>query len=167
MKIKTKNLTLITNPNSAKERADAVLYCGVEASIKVAGAVNRDKTFVIDKEGEYELSGVSVINNGSIATISADGVIVGFFGGLKEKMVEATAEKYKDNDVILAPLAFAPGLIGQIEPYVAVLIGYESKEDVEKFLSENKFEVVKRDLDKIKLDQDSLPENTEVYVLNA
>jgi hypothetical protein len=46
-------------------------------------------------------------------------------------------------------------------------MGYENLAEVDQFLGAHKFEIVKRDLDKLKLEADSLPENTEVVVLNG
>lgn len=166
VKLKTKNLTLLANPVSSKEKADVVIYSLKLPRVEIAGPVAREKTFVVDKDGEYELSGVGVISAGSVITFTIDGVIIGYLGDETE-LSDNQIEKLSEVDVLLVPLKLAGDLISKIEPYIAVLIGYESKEELETFLAENKFETVKRDLDKLKLDQDSLPENTEVVVLNA
>ena len=59
-KFKTKTLTLVVDPVNPEERADVVVYTGTP-TVMVVGAVNRDRVFVIDKEGEYELGGVGII----------------------------------------------------------------------------------------------------------
>ncbi len=171
-KFKTKTLTLLVDPISAKEKADVVVYTGTRLN-EVAGAVNRDKVFVIDKEGEYELGGVGIIvdqisveGGGRLVRISVDGVTVADVTGLGPEVEEKTLEKLRECDVLLVALSESK-LIEEVEPYIAVLCGYENIDAVEQFLVSHKFEVVRRDLDRLKLEGDSLPENTEVVVLNG
>lgn len=175
VRFKNKALTLLIDPISAKERADVVIYSSGLERVEIAGPVSRDKTFIIDKDGEYELSGVMMIANTiesvgnkiMVSMITMDGVHVGYLGKLAEKLPENQVEKFGEADVLIVPLAVAPGVIAQTEPLMAVLVGYDDKVEVDKFLTDNKFEIVKRDLDKLKLDQDSLPESTEIVVLNV
>ncbi len=176
LKIKTKNLTLEIDPISNRDRADAVIYSNSVPVISVAGSVAREKVFVIDKEGEYELAGVGMIVgadevNGKkvlIPIVTVDGVSLAYLGGITGKLSDGQVEKLSElADVLVVPLANAVNLIEQIQPYIALLVGYESTEELEKFLAANKFETVRRDLDKIKIDSENLPENTEVVVLNA
>lgn len=185
-KFKTKNLTLVVDPVSVKERADVVVYSGIsDAVFDIAGAVNREKTFVVDKEGEYELGGVGIIlervdslagggkedlpagRQGMIIRIFGDGVEVIHTGAVIGTLPEKLMEKVREADVLLVTLAKARELIAAAEPYIAILMGYESKQEAERFLAANKYEVVKMDLDKLKLEAESLPESTQVVVLNA
>ncbi|MBI1871976.1 hypothetical protein HYS10_01010 [Candidatus Collierbacteria bacterium] len=165
IKIKTKNLVLLTDPKSAKEKADVVVYTSPN-EIVVSGPVNRESTFYIKDEGEYELSGVGIIVS-AVPVVTADGVSIAFLSGLSNGLTDAQIEKLSEVDVIAVPLAQAATLIEQIQPSVAILIGYERKDEVDQFLTANKFEIVKRDLDKLKIDENNLAENTEVVVLNA
>ena len=172
-KFKTKNLTLVVDPVNPKERADVVVFSGVAGVVAVAGAVNRTEVFVIDKEGEYELGGVGIIvdrlspdKEDKLVRITADGVAVADVAGLTGELEEKTLEKLRESDVLIVPLAKAR-LIEDAEPYLAVLAGYDNAAEVDQFLATHKFEVVKRDIDKLKLDADSLPDNTEVVVLNG
>lgn len=174
-KFKTKNLTLIVDPVSAKEKADVVVYTGNPNAIaEVSRAVNREKPFVIDKEGEYELGGVGIIvdrleigKEGWVVRISAGGVEVAHTGAVEDDLDEKMKQKLSESDVLLVTLKKAVDLINDCEPYVAILMGYDAIGEVDQFLGAHKFEVVKRDLDKLKLDADSLPETTEVVVLNG
>ncbi len=174
-KFKTKTLTLIVDPISNKEKADVVVYTGnPNAMVEVSGAVNREKPFVIDKEGEYELGGVGIIvdrleigKEGMVVRISGDGVEVAHTGMVEGDLEEKMKQKLSESDVLLLTLKKAVDLINTCEPYIAVLMGYDSIAEVDQFLGSHKFEVVKRDLDKLKLDADSLPESTEVAVLNG
>ena len=173
-KFKTKNLTLLIDPISDKERADVVVLTTPGGIGQIAGAVNREKPFLIDRPGEYELGGVGIIVDRlvvgkpeMIVRVSGDGVEVAHTGtatgDLEEKMIQRLAE----SDVMLVTLAKAVELVKSCEPYIAVLMGYENLEQVDQFLGAHKFEIVKRDLDKLKLEAESLPENTEVVVLNG
>ena len=171
-KFKTKNLTLVVDPISSKERADVVVYTGA-TTVMVAGAVNRAKVFVVDKEGEYEWGGVGIIvdrispdKEDKLVRISADGVAIADVCALPTDLEEKTLEKLRESDGLIVPLAKAR-LIEEVEPYIAVLCGYDNAAEVDQFLATHKFEVVKRDIEKLKLDADSLPDNTEVVVLNG
>lgn len=173
-KFKTKDLVLLIDPISTKERADVVVFTGTSGPVDVAGAVNRETPFVIDKEGEYELGGVGIILDrveigkpGMLVRVSGDGVEIAHTGAVIGELEEKMKQKLTESDVLLVTLAKAVGLIEVCEPYVAILMGYDNLVDVDQFLSTHKFEVVKRDLTKLKLDADSLPENTEVVVLNG
>ncbi|MEK7524744.1 MAG: MBL fold metallo-hydrolase [Patescibacteria group bacterium] len=172
-KFKTKNLTLVVDPVSPKERADVVVFTGVAGVVAVAGAVNRTEVFVIDKEGEYELGGVGIIvdrlspdKEDKLVRITADGVTAADVAGLTGELEEKTLEKLRESEVLIVPLSKA-GLIEEAEPYLVVLAGYDTAAEVDQFLATHKFEVIKRDIDKLKLDADSLPDNTEVVVLNG
>lgn len=174
-KIKTKTITLITDPVNGKEKADVVVYSGVAGVVeKISGPVSREKTFVINKEGEYELGGVGIIVDrvemgkaGMLVRISVDGVVVADTAGLIVKPEDKLLEKISEADVLMVSLDKAKELIGAAEPYLAILMGYQSPAEVEQFLGSNKFEVVKREIDKLKIDSTTLPENTEVVVLNG
>ena len=173
-KFKTKNLTLLVDPNSFKERADVIVFTNESEIKEIAGAVNREKPYVIDREGEYELGGVGIIVDrlelgkpGMVVRVTTDGVEVAHTGAVNGQLEEKMKQKLIESDVLLVRLPKAPELINACEPRVAVLMGYENLSEVDRFLSLHKFETVKRGVDKLKLDNDSLPENTEVVVLNG
>lgn len=174
-KIKTKTMTLVVDPISKGEKADVVVFSGALGVVKeISGPVNRPKTFVIDREGEYELGGIGIIvdklesgKDGFIIRISADGVEVAHTGVVGGEIDERLKSKLTESDVLLVNLANAVNLIKDCEPYLAVLMGYADLFEVDEFLKTHKFETVRRDVEKLKLDADSLPENTEVVVLNG
>lgn len=173
-RFKTKNLVLLIDPISDKEKADVVVLSGAGGNSEVAGAVNREKPFVIDSEGEYELGGVGIIVDrlvagkpGMMIRVTSDGVEVAHTGALVGDLEEKIKQKLTESDVTLVSLGKAVELIKACEPYIAVLMGYNNLGEVDQFLGAHKFEIVKRDLDKLKLEADSLPENTEVVVLNG
>lgn len=173
-RFKTKNLTLLIDPISDKEKADVVVLSGVGGNLEVAGAVNREKPFVIDSEGEYELGGVGIIVDrlvagkpGMMVRVTSDGIEVAHTGALVGDLEEKMKQKLTESDVMLVTLEKAVELIKLCEPYIGVLMGYENLAEVDQFLGAHKFEIVKRDLDKLKLEAGSLPENTEVVVLNG
>ena len=176
IKIKTKSLVLISDPTQVKDRADVVIYSNYWPVVEVTGAVNRETVFVVDKEGEYELAGVGVITSSNeidgkkilTSLITYDGVSVAYLGGVLDSLSDQQLDKLAEvTDVLIVPLLTAATLIEKIQPRLAILTGYENSAELDKFFETNKFEIVKRDVDKIKIDGDSLPENTEVLVLNA
>ncbi|MFZ2202523.1 MAG: hypothetical protein WAV56_03955, partial [Microgenomates group bacterium] len=101
-----------------------------------------------------------------LVRISADGVAIADVCALPTDLPENTLEKLRESDVLIVPLLKSK-LIEEAEPYIAVLCGYDEAAEVDQFLATHKFEVVKRDIEKLKLDADSLPDNTEVVVLNG
>jgi hypothetical protein len=174
-KIKTKTITLITDPVNGKEKADVVIYSGVAGVVdRISGPVSREKTFVIDKEGEYELGGVGIIvdriemgKTGMLVRISVDGVVVADTAGLSIKPEDKLLEKISEADILMVSLDKAKELVRAAEPFLAILMGYQNRDEVEQFLASHKFEVVRREIDKLKIDSTTLPENTEVVVLNG
>jgi len=173
-KFKTKNLTLLIDPISDKERADVVVLTTPGGIGQIAGAINREKPFLIDRPGEYELGGVGIIVDRllmgrpeMVVRVSGDGVEVAHTGALTGDLEEKMKQRLTESDILLVTLAKAVELIKSCEPYIGVLMGYENRAEVDQFLGVHKFEIVKRDLDKLKLEADSLPENTEVVVLNG
>lgn len=174
-RFKTKTITLLVNPLSAKEKADVVVYTGESGVVdQISGPVVRESVFEIRNEGEYELGGVGVIverieadKEGMLVRITADGVEVAHTGAVEGELTEKQAEKVRESDVLLVSLSKAVKLIDSAEPYIAVLMGYENPAEVETFLTSHKFETVIRDQAKLKVEADSLPENTQVVVLNG
>lgn len=173
-RFKTKNLTLLIDPISDKEKADVVVLTGTGGISEIAGAVNREKSFLINREGEYELGGVGIIVDRlaagkpeMVVRVSGDGVEVAHTGAVTGDLEDKMKQKLTESDVMLVSLGKAVELIKACEPYIAVLMGYDNLGEVDQFLGAHKFEIVKRDLDKLKLEADSLPENTEVVVLNG
>lgn len=174
-RFKTKTLTLVTDPINSKERADVVVYSTPQTEYAggQAGGVNREKVFVIDKEGEYELGGVGIVVDKSdedstmLVRITGDGVTVADVVALTNKLEGKLAEKVQEADVLLTSLRNASEMIAVAEPSIAVLAGYDDLSEVETYLGNQKFETIKRGMEKIKLEADLLPENTEIVVLNA
>lgn len=173
-RFKTKNLTLLIDPISDKEKADVVVLTGAGGISEIAGAVNREKPFLINREGEYELGGVGIMVDRlaigkpqMVVRVSGDGVEVAHTGAVTGDLEDKMKQKLTESDVMLVTLGKAVELIKSCEPYIAVLMGYENLTEVDQFLGTHKFETVKRDIDKLKLEADSLPENTEVVVLNG
>lgn len=107
----------------------------------ITGPVTRSETFVIEAEGEYEVSGAEVStiktwhdkNNGAdrgknlVTVIRDEGFVICHLGDLGQKMTEAMIEKIGSVDVLIIPVggeytitleevnetikAFAPSLV--------------------------------------------------------
>lgn len=168
-KLKNKNITLLIDPSNGKEKADVVVYSDERSAKPTIVSVVRSEVFEVNLEGEYEIGGVGIIADKfgqyRVSYVFMDGVRVGHLLASNEKLSDKQVEKLNDCDVILVDVACSSEFIGPLEPYIFIPMG--EKDEVERFLSENKFATVVRDLDKAKLDQDSLPDETQVWVLNA
>lgn len=162
----------------------------------ITGAVNREKVFVIDREGEYEVSGVLVgaiktfhdKSEGSergknlVFTIMMDGINVVHLGDLGHELSNGQIEKLGSVDVLMVPVGgfytinaeTALKVIKDISPSYVVPMHYKTSntkipeiEALSVFLDKNKFPVSAESVHKIKLDQSSLPEDVQVLLMNA
>lgn len=154
----------------------------------ITGPVTRPSTFVIDKEGEYEIGGVEItasrmyhdkvegVERGKniIMNIRMDGLNVLHLGDLGHKLSEAQIEKIGDVDVLMVnaggKMALEVGevmdLIGDIQPSFVIPMHFKP-DTLEEFLDKNKFVVVGGPVHKIKIDEGSLPDDTQVLIMNA
>lgn len=168
-KLKNKSVTLLIDPISGKEKGDVVIYSSENMLGQTIASVTRNEVFEVSSEGEYEIGGVGIIadkfDGHRVSYIFMDGIRVGHLLVSGEKLSDKQVEKLNDCDVILVDAISSSEFISSLEPYIFIPMG--EKDEIEKFLNENKFSTVVRDLDKVKLDQDSLPDETQVWVLNA
>jgi len=113
----------------------------------VTGPVKRETTFVIDKEGEYEIGGIEInsmktyhdkvegVEKGKnlIMVIRIDGMTICHLGDLGHKLTESQIERLGDVDVLLIPVGGvytidsqeAVGLISEIQPSIVVPMHYK------------------------------------------
>lgn len=169
-KLKNKAEVILVNPTSNRERGDVVVTTGFD-KLPVIASVSRSEVFVVNEEGEYELGGIGIImdrvNGGTIVYFFIDAVKIAYIDGTALELSERQLEKLNESDVMLVSVNIEKGLLGKLDPYILVPYGQSNSAEVEKFISENKFGTVVPNLDKIKLDTQSLPEDTQVWVLNA
>jgi len=169
-KLKNKAGVILINPTSNKERGDVVVATGFE-KLPIIASVSRSEVFLIDEEGEYELGGIGVVmdrvNGGTIVYVFIDAVKIAYIAGTTLDLSEKQLEKLNESDVMLVSVNTERGFLSKLDPYVLVPFDQSGTAGVDKFISENKFGTVVSDLDKIKLDTQSLPEDTQVWVLNA
>jgi L-ascorbate metabolism protein UlaG (beta-lactamase superfamily) len=186
----------------AKDVADIVTishdhddHNNVEA---ITGPVTRSSTFVIDKEGEYEIGGVEIsatkmyhdkvegVERGKniIMAIRIDGVNILHLGDLGHKLTEAQIEKLGSVDVLMVGVGGVTALeadevmdlIKDIQPSYVIPMHYRVpgmkeewgvKHTLAEFLDKNKFLVAGEPVHKIKVDEGSLPDDTQVLIMNA
>lgn len=164
----------------------------------VTGPVTRQSTFVIDKEGEYEIGGVEISatkmyhdkvegaerGKNLIVQIRMDGMNVLHLGDLGHTLSESQVEKIGSVDVLMVGVGGETALetdevmslIKDIQPSYVVPMHYkvtgmpaawDSKHTLQEFLDKNKFLVAGEPVHKIKIDESSLPEDTQVLIMNA
>lgn len=162
---------------------------------KVSGTARRPKPFIIDAAGEYEIGGISVFgvssfhddSHGSergrntLFTILVDDVRVCHLGDLGHEITDGMREDIGEIDILLVPVGGVYSLdptqaikaIRALEPSIVVPMHYKTEmhkqelfgelKTVEDFLKEYGVEVAP--VDKLEVDEGSLPEETEVVVL--
>jgi len=164
----------------------------------VTGPVTRASTFVIDKEGEYEIGGVEISaiktyhdkaegterGKNLITYVRMDGVNVLHLGDLGHKLTEAQIEKIGSVDVVMVNVGGVMSLetdevmelMKELQPSYVVPMHYKmdgmtepfaKMHTLQEFLDKNKFVVTGEPVHKIKVDPDSLPDDTQVLIMNA
>ena len=210
-KLKSKDgMTIIMDPFKsenvglpfAKDVADIVTvshsHDDHNAVGSITGPVTRASTFVIDKEGEYEIGGVEITasrmyhdkvegaerGKNIIVNIRMDGLNVLHLGDLGHELTEAQIEKIGSVDVLMAGVGGVTPLetdemtelIKEIQPSYIIPMHYKvagmteawvGKHTLEDFLDKNKFLVAGEPVHKIKIDEGSLPDDTQVLIMNA
>ena len=205
-KIKGKRGTVVTDPyedyvgfSLPSLSADIVTvshkHPDHNAASKVNGTARRQKPFIIDAAGEYEVGGISVFGVPSfhdatqgaergpntIFTILVDDLRVCHLGDLGHALTDEMIEAIGEIDVLLVPVGgvytidpvMAVKTIRSLEPSIVVPMHFKTelhKQDLfgemktlEDFLKEYGVEV--KPIEKIEVDELSLPEETEVIVL--
>ena len=172
-------MVLVTDPFE-KEKCDVMtLSDGGTGTGLVAGAVKREETFVINEEGEYEVGGVEVVavkneKENLIMVVRQNGINVCHLGDLKKSLTEKQIEAVGPIDVLLVPVGGEGGvddkevgeLISNMSPSVVVPMRY-TKNELSEFLDKSSLEVMLEGVDKVKIDVNTLPENTKCLVLKS
>jgi L-ascorbate metabolism protein UlaG (beta-lactamase superfamily) len=164
----------------------------------ITGPVKRESTFVIDKEGEYEIGGIEISSiktyhdntEGSergkniITALRIDDVVVLHLGDLGHKLSESVIERVGSVDVLMVRVGGDAALntdavfdlIKEIQPSYVIPMHYkiDGMKDIfpglptlQNFLDKNKFPVAGESVHKIKIDKDTLPDDTQVLLMNG
>ncbi|OGD83555.1 hypothetical protein A2572_00410 [Candidatus Collierbacteria bacterium RIFOXYD1_FULL_40_9] len=164
----------------------------------ITGALNRDKTFVVDKEGEYEIAGVLVTalktyhdkvdgaerGKNLVFSVMMDGLNLVHLGDLGHKLSSGAIEKLGSVDVLMTPVGgeytieteTALETVKDISPGFMIPMHYKTEKSADSlnklatlshFLEKNKFPTTPESVHKIKLEQSSIPEDTQVLLMNA
>jgi L-ascorbate metabolism protein UlaG (beta-lactamase superfamily) len=177
--IKGKKESALVNPDETfltKDRPRIVIMS--ETKVEVDGA--EGERVVVMGPGEYETGGIEIngYSAGSGATfysVTADGVIVGILGRLKEALTDKRIEKIGGVDVLVADIGEGSGtgaktILNLAKKWGAnyvIPVGYDSRGgELKKFMVESDAEGQEA-LDSLKVDKDTLPEGTEVIILKG
>lgn len=154
----------------------------------ITGPVTRTSTFIVDKEGEYEIGGVEITatkmyhdkvegaerGKNIIMNVRMDGMNVLHLGDLGHKPTEAQIEKIGSVDVLMISVGIKTALennevmdlIGDIQPSFVIPMHFKA-DTLEEFIDKNKFLVAGEPVHKIKVDEGSLPDDIQVLIMNA
>lgn len=162
----------------------------------ITGPVNRQETFIIDKEGEYEIAGIQFAamktfhdkNNGAdrgknlVISVVMDEVQLVHLGDLGTKLSDSQVEKLGSVDVLMVPVggAFtidadeAMDVIKEIQPSFVIPMHYKTETGkidglakLETFLEKSKYPVAGESVHKAKIDEGSLPDDTQILLMNG
>ena len=144
----------------------------------VTTPVNRQETFVIDREGEYEIAGVQFTamktssEKNLVIAIVMDGLHIVHLGSLGVKLTDDQIEKLGSVDVMMIPIGEkntfgvdeATDLIKEVQPsYVIPML----LTGLDEFLEKNKYPLVGEAVHKVKIDEGSLPDDTQILLMNG
>jgi len=206
-KIRGKSGVVVTDPfedsngiKMPKVSADVVTSSHDHSDHNFVGAVGgtstREKPFVINAPGEYEIQGISVFGFSSyhddkkgqergkntIYTIHVDDIVIAHLGDLGHELSQRQVDQINGVDVLLVPVGgvytidpqVALKVIEQVEPIYVIPMHYKvsgmSKEFAElKTVDDFVKEagVESKAQDKLSLQKSTLPEDREIVVLNS
>lgn len=167
-----------------------------DATSKVTGTARRSKPFIIDAAGEYEIGGISVFGvpafhdnsqgtergRNTIYTILIDDIRVCHLGDLGHELTEELIDGIGEIDVLMVPVGGvftldptqAVQAIRALEPSIVIPMHFKTEmhkpdlfgelKTLADFLKEYGAEV--QPIDKLELDEATLPEEREIVVLN-
>ncbi len=162
----------------------------------ITGPVNRENVFLINKVGEYEIAGVQFTatgtfhdkNNGAdrgknlIISIVVDGLHIVHLGDLGVKLTEPQIDKLGSVDILMIPVGGtftinaeeALDLIKEIQPSYVIPMHYKTAESkieeiakLDVFLEKNTYALVGESVHKMKVDENSLPDDTQILLMNG
>lgn len=162
---------------------------------QIKGTARRDKPFIVDKPGEYEVGGISVFgvptfHDGSqgaergsnvIYTIVMDGIKVCHLGDLGHELTQEQFAEIGSIDVLLVPVggvftidpARAVKTIHMFEPAYVIPMHYKTPEHVEEVFADmatledflKAYGSESKPVAKLTVEASRLPEETELVVL--
>jgi L-ascorbate metabolism protein UlaG (beta-lactamase superfamily) len=170
-----------------KLKADVVTISRDEPRYNYVNAVTpaqRGEVYKVTGPGEYEIGGVFIIGSAmraekkgnalksTVYAFNFDGLTVAHLGGLSFVPSQSQIDTLETVDVLLVPIggngeltpAQASELISMIEPSIVIPMGYNSKDNLNKFLKEMGLTSVKPQ-ETLKVTRSSLPEDTQVVLL--
>lgn len=206
-KLKGKLGTVVTDPydssigfTSSALSADIVTishdHSDHNASSKVKETSRREKPFVIDFPGEYEVGGISVFGTkvfhddekgakrgqNIIQVILIDGIRICHLGDLGHELTEAQISKVGPIDVLFLPVGGVYTIDPQraikvarsLDPSIIIPMHYKTPEHATEMFGElktveeflNEYGTEVKPVEKLSLDATRLPEETELVVLS-
>lgn len=207
-KLRSGSATVITDPYDAsvgfklpRVSADVVTVSHQHSDHNniggVAASSRRERPFIIDKAGEYEVGGVSVFGlrtyhddkqgqlrgENIVYSVLIEGISVVHLGDLGHQLSEAEVDELNGVDVLLCPVGGhytigpkeAVNLVQAVEPAVIVPMHFKTdqhdKKTFEMIEEVGKFVeemgLEAKTTDKLSISRSSLPEETELVVLTV
>lgn len=186
VRLQTKETTILTDPfasnvglSAPRAQADILLFS--DSKNPQREQAMKGQGFVIHGPGEYEVGGVTVAGLGieqagekgtvlhTLYVVAAEGLSLGFLGGLRRVLTEQELDEMQDVDVLFVPVGGKPytnaeqalEMVSEIEPRIVVPYFFKTPglkfalDGVEAFMkqvgkkgtvAEEKFKVTKKEL---------------------
>jgi L-ascorbate metabolism protein UlaG (beta-lactamase superfamily) len=206
IRIKGKNGTVIMDPydgsvgmSMSNVSADIVTsshnHPDHNAVTRVKGTARREKPFVIDNPGEYEVGGISIFGvptyhdsshgtergRNTVFVVYMEHLRVCHLGDLGHELTDAQKSEIGEVDVLLVPVGghftinaeVAVKIISDLEPEYVIPIHYKTDEHNEDVFGDlqplkkflDEYGIIKEPVKSLEIEADKLPEETEVVVL--
>lgn len=206
-KLKGKRGTVITDPYAdsiglhlARTSADIVTishhHSDHDAVDKVAGTARRERPFIIDEPGEYEVGRISVFGTptfhdatggsergtNTVYTILLDNLRVCHLGDLGHELTSDQLEAIGDIDILLCPVGghytigpeLAVKTIRAIEPGIVIPMHYKTEAHNQEMFADvkpleaffNEYGLSPQPIEKLDISNTQVPEETELMVLS-
>lgn len=134
-------------------------------------SIDGSNSKVFKTAGEYEVAGISVIGfkteEGTVFVYEVDGLRICHLGNITKKLSDSKVSAIGDIDILLLPVvAESVEMLQQIDSYYVIPYGYQTEENLDKFLKDSGFTVEK--LSKFSLRKDDIVEDqiTSIVVLS-
>ncbi len=186
IRLQTKETTILADPfgpnlglSAPRIQADILLFA--DSANPQREQAMKGHGFIIHGPGEYEVGGVHIVGLGleqeagkekelhTVYVVSAEGLTVGFLGGLRRPMTEQELDEIQDIDVLFVPVGGktvvnaeqALEMVSEVEPRVVVPYYFRTPglktalEPVDAFtkqvgkkdiVAEEKFKITKKEL---------------------
>lgn len=164
-KLRSSKGELVTDPQNLPKLEPDVVVISNKAIKKDLSSFFKNKPFVIDQPGEYEIKEISLfVYPGNISVIQMDGLNICHLPAFDNDLTDEQLEQLNGIDVLLIGLGSkdTAKLVNKIEPLIVIPMQYEDQ-GLQAFVKELGQEGEK--IDKLNITRAGLPPELKLFIL--